>query len=106
MPPAPSAAGPAREPPALDAQAEGRAVGQGQPLVIQVIGENGLLVEGVLEVQALVVLVAAFLERVEAVDDDVARGGLDADPLQQRGQAHALPLADSAPPLNAVVPRD
>src|SRR5262249_54303501 len=91
---------------ALHAKTKRGAVGPGQGLIVHVVGEDGLLVAGVLEIQALVVFLPALPERVEAVDDDVARPRLDADGVQQRGQPHALPLGDGAPAFHAVVPGD
>jgi len=61
---------------ALDPEAERRAVGHRQRLLVHVVRENGLLVGRVLEIDTLVVPVAAFPERIEAVKHHVAGPGL------------------------------
>jgi hypothetical protein len=38
--------------------------------------------------------------------DEAVRCGTQTDEVEQRGEADALPLADAAPALDTVVPRD
>ena len=61
---------------------------------------------GGLEVDALVVGATLLGQRVEAVEDHVARLGLRSHQLQEGAQAGALPLGDRTPSLDAVVTRD
>src|SRR5258705_6278379 len=86
---------------ALDPEAERRAVGHRQRLLVHVVRENGLLVGRVLEIDTLVVPVAAFPERIEAVKHHIAGPGLDADLIQQGRQAGGPPHSAVAPRLHA-----
>ena len=51
-------------------------------------------------------IVEGLLERVGAEEGDVARLGLQARRLEDLRQLHALPLADAAPALDAIVAGD
>ena len=92
----------------LDPQAQRRAMRDRQRLVVHVVGEDRLRMEGVLQVDALVIAAGAverLLERIGAGEDDVARVRLRAR-RRAAPQRHALPLADAAPTLDAIVPGD
>src|SRR5450432_913039 len=94
---------------ALDAQAQRRAVRHRQRLVVHGVGQDGLRVVGVDQVDALVVLARAvqrLLERVAAVEDDVAGGLFQAGLIEQRAEPGPRPLADRRPALDAVVAGD
>src|SRR5580765_4668493 len=59
---------------ALDAQADRRAVRDRQPLVVELIGQDRLRMEGIVHVDALVVRTGSVvLHRVGAMEHDVAR---------------------------------
>ncbi len=73
---------------------------------VHLISENGLRVIGSVEIDALVVFITGEVHRVGAVEHHVACLGIRTDEVEQCREAHTLPLADAAPPLNAVVPRD
>ena len=88
----------------LDAQANGRAVGDRQRLVIEFIGEDGLLVIGVDAIDAPVLEVPP--EPIRAMEDEVARLRLEADAVEERAETGAFPLADAAPAFDAVMGRD
>src|SRR6476620_4850710 len=90
---------------ALHAQPQRRAMRLSEGRAVHVVGEDRLRVEGVDEVDALIIFSIAA-ERVGAMEDEIAGVGLETHTLQQRCKLRAAPLADRAPALDAVVARD
>src|SRR5262245_26045697 len=87
---------------ALDAQAERRAVLDGQRLVVELVGEKRLRMHRVQHVDAFVVEPGTVvLHRIGAIEHDVSRLRFDTGRFEQRGEPRALPLADRAPALDA-----
>ena len=74
-------------------------------LVVQLIGQDGLRVVDVFEVDALVVHAALVVHRIGAVKHDKARLLQWLHLLQHVTQRQAFPLADGAPALDAIVAR-
>jgi hypothetical protein len=70
------------------------------------MSENGLWVIGAIEIDALVVFIAGEAHRVGTIEHHVASLGMRTDEIEGCCEAHTLPLADAAPPLDTVVPRD
>ena len=71
----------------LDAQPERRAVRNRQRLIVHLVGEDGLRVEGVNQRDRLVIsvlLVAGIEQIVGAIEHDVARVRLELGLVQQR----------------------
>src|SRR5205807_9266514 len=91
---------------ALDAQTERRAVLDRQRAVVDLVREDGLGMERVVEVDALVVPVPGAVHTVCAVEDDVPGSGADADLVENSAQRDSRPLGDRAPPLHTIVARD
>ena len=95
---------------ALDPQAQRRAVRHRQVLAVHAVGQDGLRVEGVNEVDALVVeagAVEGLLQvRRRSGTRHSARRLREPGVSQQHAQRDAGPLADGAPALDAVVARD
>src|SRR5688572_31489353 len=89
---------------ALHPQPQRGAVSHRQVTSVHAVGEDGLPMKRVDQVDALVIGRAP--EIVGAMKDDEARLGPQLRPLEQRAKRHAGPLADRTPALNAVVPRD
>jgi hypothetical protein len=84
-------------------------MGDWQGLAVYLIGEDGLRMEGVLEAEAFVeatAVVEGLFELVGATEDEVARLGFQPGLFQQSRELDALPFADAAPALDAVVPGD
>ena len=92
---------------AFDAQADRRAILHGKRLVVQLVRQDRLRVISIIHVDAFVVRARTVgFHRVGAMEDDEARLGLWLDRIQHRGELDALPLADRAPALDAIVPGD
>jgi hypothetical protein len=72
--------------------------------VVHAVGEDRLRVEGIDQIDALVIGRAA--EVVGAVQDDVARVRRQPRPLEHGSKRHAGPFADGTPALDAVVAGD
>src|SRR5438067_6710251 len=89
---------------ALDPQAQRGAVRDRQEMAVQPPGDHRLRVEGVDQVDALVIGFVA--EAVGAVEYDVLRAGAEGGMFEEPPQLDAVPLADRAPALNAVVAGD
>ncbi|EGE60570.1 hypothetical protein RHECNPAF_14110054 [Rhizobium etli CNPAF512] len=80
-----------------------------QVAAIHRIGKDRLRMEGVNEIDALIVPTAAIKRLfvfVGAMEHDVARLRLQPDRLQQGAKRQARPFADRAPAFDAVVPGD
>src|SRR5262249_7508835 len=93
----------------LDAQPQGSAVRDRKRLIVHLVGEDGLRMVRILKADRLVIfvfVVTRFEYIVGAIEHDVARIWLEPCAVEQRGKLHALPFADAAPSLNAIVPRD
>ena len=93
----------------LDPQSERRAVLDLEGGEIHLVGQDGLGMKSVDEVDRLVIaagVVERLLERIGAEEGEVAGLGLQSRRGDESGQLDALPLPDAAPALDAVVPRD
>src|ERR1700712_4524084 len=88
----------------LRAEAQRGAVLEGERAVVHPPGEDGLGVEGVDQVDRFVIGRGA--EAVGAVEHRVARLRQQSGQRQDRAELRALPLADRAPPLDAIVAGD
>src|SRR5437868_14972255 len=86
---------------ALDPQAQRGAVRDRQKMAGRPPGDRRSRVEGVDQVDALVI--GLVTEAVGAVEYDVLRAGAEGGMFEQPPQLDAVPLADRAPALNAVV---
>src|SRR2546425_4263112 len=92
---------------ALDAQADRRAVRDRQRFVVELVGEEGLRMEGIIHVDALVVGAGSVVFHwIGAIKHHVASLAPGPKRLQQRAEARALPFADRAPAFDAIVARD
>src|SRR6266404_7667279 len=89
----------------LEPQPQRRAMRDRQDGIVHVVGQDGLYVEGIRKIDALVVFRAGF-HGVGAVEDDVSRLRLQGDLAEQSGTLHALPFADATPAFDAVMTRD
>src|SRR4051812_37007526 len=88
----------------FDPEAKRRAVADLEGFVVHRPGEDGLRVEGIDEIDALIIRIAA--EIVGAVEDYVAHLLPQPGAMQQQPQRHARPFADRAPALDAIVAGD
>jgi hypothetical protein len=94
---------------AFDPQPERRAMRHGQGRAVHLVGQDGLRMVGVDQVDALVVAAigpGGLVQGVVAVEHKVARLGLQAGARQQRLKFRSRPLADGRPAFDAVVPGD
>ena len=67
-------------------------------------GQDGLRVEGVNQVHAFVIRLVA--EAIRTVEDDILRPRAEARVVEDARQLNAVPFADRAPALDAVMPGD
>src|SRR5205085_3522665 len=86
---------------ALDPEPERRAIGNGEQLVVHPPGEDRLRVEGVDQVDALIIRPLAIA--IQAMEDDVARLVPEAGAVEDQGKRRPGPFADRRPALDAVV---
>ena len=87
---------------ALHPEAKRRAMLDRQCLAVHAIGEDGLRVKGVEQVDAFIIELA-LRHLVETVKDDIARFRRQPGHLQEVAERNASPLADRAPALVATV---
>src|SRR6201997_5557603 len=88
----------------FEAQPQRRAVGNGQRLAVQIIGEDRLRMRSIDEVDALIVAGAlgidaglAIVQGIGAMENDKAGLWLDARARQDLRERHTGPFADAAP---------
>jgi DHA2 family lincomycin resistance protein-like MFS transporter len=91
---------------ALDAHTQRSAVLDRQHLSVQLVRQDRLRVQGIFQVDALVVLLRSAPHRVRTVKNDVARVRLQPHEREDVTERHAGPFADCAPSFDAIVPRD
>src|SRR3954468_12913254 len=89
---------------ALDPEPERGAVAGFEGRIVHRPGEDGLRMESVDQVDALIIRNAA--EIVGAVEDDVARLAPEPGAVKHQPQRQSGPLADRAPALDAIVAGD
>jgi HlyD family secretion protein len=87
----------------LDAQPQGRPVGHGQRLRIQIISKYGLWMKRIDEIDTLIIGIGAGFQRIGTIENDVTRTGAKAGHVKDRGQRYAGPLSNGTPPFDAVV---
>src|SRR5580704_16382294 len=90
----------------LYTKAEGRTVADRQLLAIHSVSQDGLRVERVLQVYALVVVLAVKIDLVQAMKYDVARIRSKSRECEETCQLDSRPLPDRAPTLVTVMHRD
>lgn len=93
----------------LDPETQGRAVTDAKVLAVHLVGEDGLRMNRVDEIDALVIAAASverLFEFVGTMQDDISRRRLDAGKAQQMGERNASPLGDGAPAFDAVMAGD
>src|SRR6202453_4601377 len=94
---------------ALDPHSQGRSVLDLERRVVHLVSEDRLRMKRVDEPDRLVIaagVVERLFERVGAEQGDIARLWLEPRSRQHRRQLRALPLADAAPALDAIVAGD
>src|SRR4029078_9182356 len=89
----------------LDTQPQWCAIRNRQRLLVHIIGENGLRMESIDQIDALVVR-RARAHHIGAMKDQITRVRLQTDTLQQRAKLGAFPFPDGAPAFDAIVARD
>src|SRR5438309_5054346 len=89
----------------LDPQTDRRAVRHREGFIVQLVGEDGLGMIGVIKVNAFIIGVSVFV-RVSAVKDHVPCGGEGLGQREELAEGRALPLADGTPSLHTVMTRD
>src|SRR3982074_2618242 len=90
----------------LDPQPQRRAVAHRARRAVHVVGQDGLRMEGIEQVDAFVVEAAAIWAAhhlVEAMEDDIARLWLEPGLAQHLHKRHAGPLPDRSPAFIAIV---
>src|SRR5579862_608880 len=88
----------------FDPQPQGSAVPDGERLVIHRVGEQGLRMEGVDKIHALVI--RRLIKPIGAMEHHETRVRLQPDLLEKMSELNARPLANGAPAFDAVVTRD
>src|SRR6266550_8363998 len=91
----------------LDAKANGRAIGDRERFVVELVGKDGLWMVGVVHVDALVIRTAAVaLHRIGAMEYHVTRRRCRPHGFQHRRQRRSFPFADRTPAFDAIVAGD
>ena len=93
----------------FDPEAQWCAMPDREVLSVHGIGEDGLRMEGVDQVDALVVTAAAIegpFQFVRAIKHRVSRRCLQPGGCENAAEGNTRPLADRAPTFNAVMPRN
>src|SRR5260370_697073 len=90
----------------LHAKAERRTVTDRQLLAVHTVSQDGLRVERIIEVYALVVVLAVKIDLVQAMEYDVARIGSKPRESEETRQLDSRPLPDRTPTFIAVMHRD
>src|ERR1700733_14762286 len=93
---------------ALDTKADRSAVCNREDLVVHLVGEDGLRMHGLRQIDTLIVFCVriAALHRIGTVKHRVSRGRLWLDLTDDFAERHPLPLADAAPALDTVMAGD
>src|ERR1043165_3511029 len=93
---------------AFDSEPQGRAMANFKRHIVHRIGENSLRMEGVDEVNALIIGRRAASDRleIEAFEHDEARRGENAGPFKHAVKRRSGPFSNRAPTLDAIVPGD
>src|SRR5579863_2918139 len=81
----------------------------GKSRAVHVIGEDGLGVKGVDQIDAFVILagsVERLLQRVRTIKDKISRAGLEPGKAKNLLERCAGPFADATPALDAIMAGD